>query len=160
MIRALWGTVGTWFNFARGPCLWLALGAAVVGGAGGGWLAKSLMDGRVARAELETAKAEKNLSDFRGDLESAKVLVLQDQARLQHEATKATAEAIERGIARLSGEIAMQSDRAALTSLEASILNLQKDARYACRNLPLPADYLDGMRIPRLEAGATVSDGR
>jgi hypothetical protein len=142
-----------------GPCLWACVGAGVIAGAGTAWLVKSIMDGRVARAELREAKADQRLSEFRGDIAEAKGQVLTQQAKLQAEATATTTAAIERAVEQLTGAIASSSDRAALASLTTNITKLQEDARYACRDIQLPAWYLDGLRIPRAEAGPATGNG-
>jgi hypothetical protein len=134
---------------------WL-LGAFLLGAGSG-----ALPAYKITRAfyRSETIEAKAKLAQFRADLAESKTAVLTDQARLQGEATKLVLDAVKRGTEKLSGQLAATSDAATLATLNQNVLSLQKDIRYACRNLPLPADYLDGLRIPRREARSAASDG-
>lgn len=156
------GGIATALTLARNFGPWfagVALVAFLAGGAAGFKGGRMWSADDVREAEAAQHVAETSLTTFKKDLADAKVSVLTEQQRLQGVATDATAAAIARGVEQLTGEIRASSDRSAIDTLNRNILTLQKDANYACRDLPLPAFYLDSLRIPRDQAGATTGNG-
>lgn len=123
------------------PCAWIAASALLAGGAAGWKLTQVFYRGAVADARRE-------LAEYRSDVVAAQARSAIEAARLQKQAADRTAAAIAEGVDRLSGEIALASDRRQLEAINTSIEALHHDVRYACRQLPLPGDYLDSLRIP------------
>lgn len=113
----------TWLRAFKGPCLALALGGVLVGGAGGYKLASAIADGRVARAE-------KALSDFRLEIAAARTAILErdkqisdlvEESRLEHKAgVDAVADAV-RDMGRRLQLCATKSDVRVTLSAEGAI---------------------------------------
>lgn len=127
-------------NFSL-PCAWIAAVALLAGGAGGWKLTQAFYRGAIADARRE-------LADYRAEVLAAQTRSAIEAASLQKQAADRTAAAIADGMDKLSGEIALASDRRQLEAINTSIEALHHDVRYACRQLPLPGDYLDSLRIP------------
>lgn len=141
-LKSLWGTFGTWFSAFSGPCLYACIAAAALGGWGAGWLTYRLQAARVAQAEA-------HLSDFRADLQASNAANASLAGALQQQTTTAVNAAIARGVDKLSGQLSQATDKRALDGLTASVNQLHEDVKYACRNLPLPNQYIDSLRLPR-----------
>lgn len=139
--KALRGTFGTWFAAFNGPCLWACLAAAGIGGWGAGFATKVFMERRVLAERLTT-------TTFRADLEASRSAVLEGAAVLVKAANDDVLGRVDAGFKELHGDLALQRDAAAIAALDAKIEELHNDVRYACRRLPLPDTYLDGLQIP------------
>lgn len=128
-------------NFSL-PCAWIAAAALLAGGAGAWKLTQIYYTGAVATAQ-------RDLAEYRSEVLAAQAGSAVQVAALQRQSADATAAAIERAREALSGEIALTSDKHALEAINQSIEGLHNDVRYACRQLPLPASYLERLRIPQ-----------
>ena len=151
MLKALWGTFGTWLSAFNGPCLWACVAAAGVAGWGAATFTYKIQDARVARAEAR-------LIDFRADIAQTRTDVLEQGRQLQERSSAETREALQRAVNVLSGEIALTRDRDALAELNLRMEKLHEDARFACRQLPLPDWYIDGLRIEAGQVGPGPGD--
>ena len=140
-VKALWGTFGTWLKAFNGPCLWACLAAAGLAGWGAGVLTYKIQDARVARAEANLSKFDKQLADSTASTMRYAFDLSRD---LQHQVDLSVSAAV----AELSGKIALSRDTAALERVAQNIEELKNDPRLACRSLPLPNQYLDSLRLP------------
>jgi hypothetical protein len=143
------GAIATGLTFLRNfrlPSLILAgLGLAL--GASGAWY--------IARSSYAAS-----IADLRGQIAAAKLAHAEEQARTAASAVEAMVHAREMLAAaedglRARGDAAIAVYTAAgaamtqsLARLDRSIRGMRNDPTFACRDLPLPAQYLDGMRRP------------
>lgn len=133
-------TALTWLKAFKGPCLILA-GVAFLGGAGAAtWATRAIMRGDVAEARQQ-------LADFRAELATQSARIEQEAAARQ----KAAADALrERDHAITSAVDAIPAEVARLVAPQFAKLRSQiNDPAYDCiRTVPLPREYLDGLRRP------------
>ena len=138
----MWPLIAHGLTFVRnfsGPSLILA-GLGLVAGAVPTWLiARGVYTGTIAnlRVELANLRAD-NASETarRMQVAAAEITENLEQLRAQSEAMLA--------------ELTAAGSRiiAAGRDLAARQKQLSEDERYACRREPLPADYLDRLRLP------------
>lgn len=141
------GTALTWLRAFKGPCLILAA-VAFLGGAGAAtWATRAIMRGDVAEARQQ-------LADFRAELATQSARIEQEAAARQ----KAAADALrERDHAITSAVDAIPAEVARLVAPQFAALRSQiNDPAYDCiRTVPLPREYLDGLRRPGGSAAGT-----
>lgn len=139
-------TALTWLKAFQGPCLVLA-GVTFLAGAGSAtWATRAIMRGDVAEARQQ-------LSDFRAELATQSARIEQEAAARQ----KAAADALrERDHAITSAVDAIPAEVARLVAPQFAKLRSQiNDPAYDCiRTVPLPREYLDGLRRPGGSAAA------
>jgi hypothetical protein len=75
------GPIANGLSFVRnfvGPCLWVLLAGSLTGSAVGGWLAWKVQDGRVARAETALERLQHEQTKAIADAAAKNVMVTQD----------------------------------------------------------------------------------
>lgn len=139
-------TARTFLGAFKGPCLVLAAVAALAGAVAGTWVTRAIMRGDVAEARQQ-------LADFRAELATQSARIEQEAAARQ----KAAADALrERDHAITSAVDAIPAEVARLVAPQFAKLRSQiNDPAYDCiRTVPLPREYLDGLRRPGGSAAA------
>jgi len=145
-----------WFSAFTGPCLYLAGFALLAGFGGGYWFTHSIWDaGALARAETRVAIAEKNLSDFKGEIAAQSSTIrggLIKDMQANADALRARDQAITAAIDGIPARI-----NAALDGKFKSLGSLLNAPQYDCvRTTVLPAEFLRALEQP---PGNALSNG-
>ena len=130
----------TWLQAFKGPCLILA-GIAFLAGAGAAtWATRAIMKGDVAEARAQ-------LADFRAELATQSAAIEREAAARQQSAADAMRERDQSITAAVDG---IPAAVARLVAPQFAALRSQiNDPAYDCiRTVPLPREYLDGLRRP------------
>lgn len=145
MIGSL-ATALTWLKAFKGPCLILAA-VAFLGGAGAAtWATRAIMRGNVAEARAQ-------LADFRAELATQSAAIEREAAARQRAAADAVRERDQSITTAVDG---IPAAVARLVAPQFAALRSQiNDPAYDCiRTVPLPREYLDGLRRPGGSAAA------
>ncbi len=130
----------TWLKAFKGPCLILA-GVTFLAGAGTAtWATRAIMRGDVAEARAQ-------LSDFRAELATQSASIEREAAARQQAAADAMRERDQSITTAVDG---IPAAVARLVAPQFAALRSQiNDPAYDCiRTVPLPREYLDGLRRP------------
>lgn len=130
----------TWLKAFQGPCLILA-GVTFLAGAGSAtWATRAIMRGDVTEARLQ-------LADFRAELATQSASIEREAAARQQAAADAMRERDQSITTAVDG---IPAAVARLVAPQFAALRSQiNDPAYDCiRTVPLPREYLDGLRRP------------
>lgn len=136
----MFATAATFFKNFSIPCLWIALGAGLLAGAGGFYAGLRWSAGDVAKAENKTLTVEKQLSDYTATVALSTATAITAGMAKQTQAADAVRVlrddiivAINAGFAPLRSELRATADK---------FRSYTNDPKYTCLDLPLPDDAL------------------
>lgn len=133
-------TALSWLGNFKGPCLILAIVSALAGAGAATWATRAIMKGDVAEARLQ-------LAAFRAELATQSAAIEREAATRQQAAADAMRERDQSITTAVDG---IPAAVARLVAPQFAALRSQiNDPAYDCiRTVPLPREYLDGLRRP------------